>query len=59
MTQLPPMWMRPDVGGLMRPMAREQRGFAGSARAEQCDDFAAATRSETSFMATTSVLPLP
>ena len=53
------MWMWPDVGGLMSAMAVSSVDLPAPLGPSSATTSPRATRSVTSFIATTSVLPLP
>ena len=53
------MWMRPEVGGLIRPMAVSKVDLPAPLGPSSATTSPRCTRSVTSRRATTSVLPLP
>ena len=59
MTGSPPMTMRPAVGGLIRPMAVRNVDLPAPLGPSSATTSPRATLSDTSFIATTSVLPEP
>ena len=59
MTGSPPDVDAAGRGRIDQADGGQEGGFAGTAGAEECHDLAPADGSETSRIATTSVLPLP